>query len=98
MLEAGLVAEVEGLLSRGVDAGAAGLDGVGYREVVRHLRGDLSFAELAEAIAASTRQYAKRQETWLRHQLTGDAVVNLDATTSPEDLAEQIVERWEGRT
>ncbi len=98
MLDAGLVAEVEGLLGRGVDAGAAGLDGVGYREVVRHLQGDLSFDGLAEKIAASTRQYAKRQETWFRHQVTGDAVVNLDATTSPEDLAEQIVERWEGRT
>jgi tRNA dimethylallyltransferase len=97
MLDAGLIAEVENLLGRGVDAGAAGLDGVGYREVVSHLRGELPFDELAGSIAASTRQYAKRQETWFRNQLSDDAVINLDATDTPSQVAEQIVELWERR-
>src|SRR5213594_4227488 len=69
MLGAGLVAEVAALLARGVPPDAAGLDGVGYREVVAMLRGDLPADRLAEAIVVATRRYAKRQETWFRHQL-----------------------------
>jgi tRNA A37 N6-isopentenylltransferase MiaA len=49
---------------------------------------------VAEAIAIGTRQYAKRQQTWFRHQLTGN-VVSLDATRSPEKLASEIAELWE---
>jgi tRNA A37 N6-isopentenylltransferase MiaA len=51
---------------------------------------------VADAIATGTRQYAKRQETWFRHQLTGD-VVTLDATRPPEKLAEEIARLWMGR-
>jgi len=76
---------------------AAGLDGVGYREVVRHLAGELPDEELAAAIAGSTRRYAKRQETWFRHQLAGPPVVTLDATEAPDVLAREIVQLWEER-
>ena len=41
----------------------------------------------------STRQYAKRQETWFRHQLEGD-VLRLDATRPPADLAAEIAAHW----
>ncbi len=95
-LAAGWVEEVRRLLAAGVDAGAPGLDALGYRDVVRHLRGELSAAELEGAIVTSTRRYAKRQETWFRHQLGRGPVVTLDATQPPEALAAQIAERWEG--
>jgi tRNA A37 N6-isopentenylltransferase MiaA len=49
---------------------------------------------VAEAIATATRQYAKRQQTWFRHQLSGN-VVTLDATRPPEKLAAEIAELWE---
>jgi tRNA A37 N6-isopentenylltransferase MiaA len=49
---------------------------------------------VAGAIAVSTRQYAKRQQTWFRHQLAG-AVLTLDATRPPERLAAEIAEAWE---
>lgn len=97
MLESGLVAEVEGVLKAGVAAGAPGLDGVGYRQVVQHLEGSLPRDRLAEAIGGATRQYAKRQETWFRHQLAGHPVLTLDATASPAGLADQIVGHWEER-
>ena len=48
---------------------------------------------VAAAITVSTRQYAKRQQTWFRHQLTG-AVLTLDATRPPERLAAEIAEAW----
>ncbi len=97
MLRAGWVDEVRRLLDGGVAPDAAGLDGVGYREVISHLEGDITADQLPEAIATSTRQYAKRQETWFRHQLIGHPVVMMDATDPPNVLARRIVELWEDR-
>jgi tRNA dimethylallyltransferase len=94
MLRDGLVEEVERVLARGVPPRAPGLDAVGYREVVRHLEGRLPGAALGEAITAATRRYARRQETWFRHQLVGRPVITLDATAPPEWLADRIVQLW----
>jgi tRNA dimethylallyltransferase len=98
MLAAGLVEEVRGVLARGVPPDAGGLDGVGYREVVAMLANRLPAAELREAIAAATRAYAKRQETWFRNQLRDGPVWTLDATEEPPALAALILERWQSAT
>ncbi len=97
MLRAGWVEEVRALLAEGIAPDAAGLDGVGYRQVVAHLAGALPADQLAGDIVVSTRQYAKRQETWFRHQLAGYSVVTLDATDPPNILARRIVELWDER-
>ena len=66
MLAAGLLDEVRRLMARGLDADLPSLRSVGYRQALRHLRGETTLAQFrAEAIAA-TRQLAKRQITWLR--------------------------------
>jgi tRNA dimethylallyltransferase len=98
MLEAGLVDEVRRVVARGVAPNAPGLDAVGYREVVQHLQGTLSEEELAGMITVATRRYAKRQETWFRHQLIGHPVVTLDATDGPDVLARRIAALWEERS
>jgi len=81
-LSQGLIAEVEGLLSRGVSHAALDYYGLEYRFVARHLRGELSPAELQEQLAIAIGQFAKRQDTWFRrmerqgvliHWLEGDA-------------------------
>ena len=95
MLESGWVAEVERVLGSGTPADAPGLDGVGYREIVSHLEGHLSAVDLPEAIATSTRRYAKRQETWFRHQLVPRPVATLDATAPAGVLAARILQLWE---
>jgi tRNA dimethylallyltransferase len=97
MLAAGLVDEVRAVLRSGVPADAPGLDTLGYREVRAYLRGEIAEEDLPEAIAASTRRYAKRQETWFRHQLHGAPVVSLDADDPPDALARRIVDLWETR-
>jgi tRNA dimethylallyltransferase len=97
LLEAGLVNEVRSLLAAGVPPEAPGLDAVGYREVIRHARGELSVDALPAAIEAATRRYAKRQETWFRNQLGGHPVLTLDATESPVDLATRVATEWERR-
>ena len=97
MLEAGLVDEVRAVLDAGVSQDAPGLDAVGYREVLGFLSGAICEKELLDTIVQATRRYAKRQETWFRHQLIGHPVVTLDATDQPQLLADRIVELWTER-
>jgi tRNA dimethylallyltransferase len=95
MVRRGVIEEVAAVLAEGHAPGAPGLDGIGIREAVEYLHGRRPRESVAEAIALSTRQYAKRQETWFRHQLSG-SVVTLDATRPPEKLAGEIARLWEG--
>jgi tRNA dimethylallyltransferase len=94
MVRRGVIEEVASVLADGHQAGTAGLDGIGVREAVEFLHGRRQRDSVADAIAVSTRQYAKRQQTWFRHQLDG-SVLTLDATRPPERLAAEIAEAWE---
>jgi len=94
MLRAGLVQEVRRQLAAGVAPDAAGLDGIGYREVVAMLEGDLPESALSQAILVSTRRYAKRQDTWFRNQLREAQVWAIDATEAADVIARRIYERW----
>jgi tRNA dimethylallyltransferase len=93
MVRRGLIEEVAAVLSEGHRPDAPGLDAIGVREAVDYLHGRRPRETVAGAIALSTRQYAKRQQTWFRHQLRG-VVLALDASAGPERLAGQIAEAW----
>jgi tRNA dimethylallyltransferase len=43
------------------------MSSVGYDEVRAHVAGDLRREELRDAIVRSTRVFARRQRTWLKH-------------------------------
>ena len=94
MVRRGLIEEVAAVLAEGHDPHAPGFDGIGIREAVEYLHGQRPRESVAEAIAIGTRQYAKRQQTWFRHQLARTAVT-LDATRAPEKLACEIAGLWE---
>ncbi|HEU4681158.1 MAG TPA: tRNA (adenosine(37)-N6)-dimethylallyltransferase MiaA [Gemmatimonadales bacterium] len=94
MVRRGLFEEVAAVLAEGHSAQSPGLDGIGIREAVEYLHGRRARETVSDAIAVGTRQYAKRQQTWFRHQLTG-SVVTLDATRPPEKLAAEIAEMWQ---
>ncbi|MDX2193139.1 MAG: tRNA (adenosine(37)-N6)-dimethylallyltransferase MiaA [Gemmatimonadales bacterium] len=96
MVRGGLLEEAAAALADGAAPGAPGLDGVGYREAVAVLTGEAPREGLVDAIATSTRQYAKRQETWFRHQLGGPGFA-LDAARPPEQLADEILRAWDAR-
>jgi tRNA dimethylallyltransferase len=95
MVNRGLIEEVAAVLAEGHRPDAPGLDGIGIREAVDYLHGRRPRESVAEAIAVATRQYAKRQQTWFRHQLAGSTVVTLDASRVPDRLAEEIAGLWE---
>ena len=93
MVRRGMIEEVAAVLADGVPPTAPGLDAIGPHEAVEYLQGVRPRDSVADAVATATRQYAKRQETWFRHQLEGD-IVTLDATRTPEEVAREIAERF----
>lgn len=66
MVEAGLLEEVERLLTSGVPRDATALQAIGYKEFLGVAEGRLTAAEAIEAVKLRSCQYAKRQLTWLR--------------------------------
>lgn len=69
MLNAGLVGEVEFLLKRGdLNKNLPSMRAVGYRQAWDYLIGESTFAEMEYKGVVATRQFAKRQLTWLRRE------------------------------
>jgi len=69
MLAAGLVDEVRALFSRGdLTAELPAMRAVGYRQVWAFLAGKSGYDAMVEQAIVATRQYAKRQLTWLRSE------------------------------
>ena len=66
MAEQGLLDEVRALLKRGVPRGSTALQAIGYKECLSFLDGQSTEEEALELIKLRSRQYAKRQLTWLR--------------------------------
>ncbi len=69
MFAAGLEQEVRGLLKQGVTFDDPAMKGIGYREFEPYFRGEASLAEVKAEIQKHSRNYAKRQYTWLNHQM-----------------------------
>jgi tRNA dimethylallyltransferase len=68
MLTGGAIEEVQTLLARGLDLDLPVMRAIGVPEVAEFLGGRASLAMAQERGAQATRNYVKRQLTWLRHQ------------------------------
>ena len=93
MIDAGLIDEVRALAARPAGLAKGPRQALGYAEVLAFLDGRLTAEALASAMIAHTRQFARRQMTWLR-RFEGiewlDAAPGADAAT----LADRVVELW----
>ena len=63
--------EVRGLLERGLDPDLPAMKAIGVRELAQVLAKRLPLAEAINLAKTRTRQYAKRQMTWMRNQMAG---------------------------
>ncbi len=70
MLSQGMVDETRELLAGGYGESCPALTGLGYPRVVAFLRHELTREQLLAQLIQDTRQYAKRQRTWFRNQMT----------------------------
>lgn len=68
MLHQGAVKEVETLLARRLPPDLPVMRAIGVREIASFLKGEVDRDEMIVAGAQATRNYAKRQFTWFRHQ------------------------------
>ena len=93
MFAAGWVDEA-GALAAAVPADAPAWQACGYRTVRDVALGRAELAAARATIFIETRQYAKRQRTWFRHQLAGARVTTLDPA-APDALA-RAAAWWEG--
>ena len=66
MAAAGLLDEVRALLERDPPPGATALQAIGYKELAGVLTGEKTLPQALEEVKLRSRQYAKRQLTWLR--------------------------------
>ncbi|RWA65972.1 tRNA (adenosine(37)-N6)-dimethylallyltransferase MiaA [Mesorhizobium sp.] len=69
MLDIGALDEVRELLALNLDPDLPAMKAIGVRELQAAMAGQSSFPEAIERAKIATRQYAKRQATWFRHQL-----------------------------
>lgn len=66
MIGSGLVGEVRRILKMNPDR--TPLQAIGYKEMARHLHGEMSLDKAAGLIKRNTKRYAKRQYTWFRKE------------------------------
>ena len=72
MMQSGAIEEVEELLAFDLPPSMPAMKAIGVREIATAMAGEISLEEAASRAKAATRQYAKRQMTWFRHQLGED--------------------------
>ncbi len=68
MMDDGLLKEVQGLKDRGYTKDMVSMQGLGYRELMRYLSGDVDLDTAVNNIKQDTRHFAKRQLTWFKRE------------------------------
>ena len=68
MVENGLVDEVKKLREMGLSMENISMQGIGYKEILEYLEGDISLETAIENIKQNTRHMAKRQVTWFKRE------------------------------
>ena len=68
MVENGLVDEVKKLREMGLSMANISMQGIGYKEIIEYLDGEVSLETAIENIKQNTRHMAKRQVTWFKRE------------------------------
>lgn len=94
-LDNGMVAEVRGLLDRGIPADDLIYYGLEYKYVTEYVIGKLTYGEMFTQLEIAIHQFAKRQMTWFRGmERRGTAINWIDAAMSTEEKVKSIIRLW----
>jgi len=85
MVEAGLVDEVEQLLSKGYSASLPSMSGIGYRQIGQFLHGDMTLTQATDKMKVETHRLARHQYAWFR--LGDKRIIWLD----PDDAGDEAM-------
>ncbi|ACQ52808.1 tRNA (adenosine(37)-N6)-dimethylallyltransferase MiaA [Clostridium botulinum] len=90
MMGKGLIEEVKKLESMGYTPDMQSMKGIGYKEVLFYLNGDISLDEAIYLIKKGSRNYAKRQLTWFRKDKRS-IWIDKDKYTFEEEIVDKII-------
>lgn len=93
MINQGLVNEVKKLKSMGYNSFMQSMKGIGYKEILNYLEGNMSLSECIELIKKESRNYAKRQLTWFRKDKRVQWI-NKDNFKNDNDIVEYIINKF----
>ena len=83
MFDVGLIEEVEQLIKSGVNPDCQAFKGIGYKEVVDYINGNITLDECRDLIKKNTRHFAKRQITWYK-RMPYIEWIHIDSNTSKD--------------
>ena len=86
MFNCGAIEEVERVYKQQGDEIANGIKAIGAKEIVKYITGSISKNEALEIASAKTRQYAKRQITWFKHQVPQKVILEFSNLTEYQKL------------
>ncbi len=92
MLKEGLVEEVQKLLDMGCTRNMVSMQGLGYKEIIDYLNGEITLEEAVYRIKRDTRHFAKRQLTWFRRERKV-RWVDKSGFASEEDILQYMLEQ-----
>lgn len=87
--ELGVLSEIERLLTRGADENMPAMKALGVPELSFFIKGQATLEEALALAKLHTRQYAKRQRTWLKNKMSADVVFE-NVYTGQKDYLQQI--------
>ncbi|KPJ53045.1 hypothetical protein AMJ39_06165 [candidate division TA06 bacterium DG_24] len=92
----GLVDEVRGLLDRGYRPDLNSMRALGYREMIRHLTGELTLEEAAKLLIKNTKALSRRQMTWFR-AMSDVEWIDIEREEDLSSRADRVVASFESR-
>jgi tRNA dimethylallyltransferase len=87
MIEQGLVDEVKQLLERGYDAGLPALSGIGYKQIIQFLKGELTLEAAVQRIKFESHRLVRHQYSWFRPKDDRIGWFDIDRDKEAEILA-----------
>lgn len=93
MLSKGLVDEVKTLYEKGLRIGMTAAEGIGYKQLLPYLEGEISLDEATEKIKQDSRHYAKRQLTWFRREKETTWVDRAEFDSDQEKMLEFMINK-----
>lgn len=75
MIQEGLIDEVKNLITK-YNLSSTAIKAIGYQEIISYLKGEMTLENAKELIKKKTRNYAKRQNTFFKHQFNSVIIYN----------------------
>lgn len=91
MITDGLETEVRSLIDMGYHSGNQSMQGIGYKEMLDYINGNISKEEAIALIQKNTRHFAKRQLTWFRREKTVDMIYYPDFDYNKDKILQYML-------